>query len=309
MKWFSWMLVVVLCCIPLLAFVGLTGLYVRDVDEYERLEHTAVAVTARVSRVEKHSDSEGSDSYRIFITYEHKGRTYADVRYKTLASNRMPVGTTVKVWIDPEEPGHLRPERPGIIWAVLLWVFFGAVMTGLIWLLCFAWSRSVTQKRRPELYATGVISSDLVREELLQERATARRQRLWLSVGLVLACAAGAAAYMAVAGTTTAFSAAMPMAIIVLLVNLLFFRVGDVQVKLQETVFEGIVTGTDFDGDKTMHLSFTGLRNQHMGMTLVTQQDRTWHDGVRRGDTLYAAIVNGKPQRFYHCSEFRVDRI
>ena len=99
------------------------------------------------------------------------------------------------------------------------------------------------------------------------------------------------------------------MPISVLLANLLLFRGGDLQVTLQETVFEGIVTGTDSDGDKTMHLSFTGLRNQHMGMTLVTLQDRTWYDGVRRGDTLYAAIVNGKPQRFYHGSEFRVDKI
>lgn len=308
-KWLGRTLVVVLCCVPLLAFVGLTGLYVRDADEYDRLKHTAVEVAAHVSRVEKHSDSEGSDSYRVFVTYEYQGQTYADVRYKTLGSNRMPKGTAVNIWIDPEAPGHLRPDRPGIIGAVAIWICFGAVMIGLIWLICYTWSKSVAQKRWPEIYAAGVISSDLAREELLQERAIARRQRLWLSAGLVMACAAGAAVYMGVVGTTTAFSAAMPMPISVLLANILLFRVGDVQVTLQETEFEGVVTEKDSDGDAVRRLAFTGLRNQYMNVTLVTLKGCTWDDGVRRGDTLYAAVVNGKPLRFYHASEFRVDKI
>lgn len=303
-NWLGRMIVVALCCVPLLAFVGLTGLYVRDVDEYERLEHTAVAVTAHVSRVQKHSDSEGSDDYRVFITYEYQGLTYADVRYTTLASNRMPVGTAVKVWIDPDAPGHLRPDRPGIIWIVLIWMFFGAVMTGLIWAFCFAWSKSVAQKQWPEVYASGVLTDELVRQDILRARTIARRQRLWLSAGLALACAAGAAVYMAVVGTTTAFSAAMPMPISVLLANLLLFRVGDVQVTLKETVFEGVVIERDSDGDTVRKLAFTDLRNQHKGMMLVTLQGRTWDEGVRRGDTLYAAIVNGKPDRFYSKQEF-----
>lgn len=286
--------------------VAWTCANINDYDEYHRLEHTAVQVTATITRVEEH-ESDDSTDYWQYISYTHEGRTYSDIFYKSSSKSNV-LGKKVTVYIDPEQPDHLRPDNPGLFVPIIACLFMVPGTFFPVWLLGSELAKAAAVGRWPEHYGYGILSEDRVREDILFERARTQQIRRSIAWGLLLAALIGSLIYMYMRGTATAFYGFLPPTVLNLLATLRFAKVKEPQISLVETQYEGVVKEKDDEGALVSRRRFSGLSTQLMTIALVSLQGISWDD-VQQGTAFYAARVDGRVSRFFPASEFRKEKI
>lgn len=292
-----------------LAFVAIglvwTCKNIADYDEYRRLEGIAVSVNATVTRVE---DSYDEDSpYRLFISYEHAGVAYTDVFYADSTRSDM-LGQTLTIQVDPAHPTARRPKDPGALLPTIACLFIAPAGYAFLLFLSTARALEVAEKRWASLYDGGVISADKAREDVLFERERKRRLALWLLAAVTAVTLAGCGLYAILRGTMTAFYGFLPPLALIALGLLLFTRVGEVQVTLQETQITKIVKAEDSDGSEEKRTLASGFGQTNVSScTLVSLQGRDWAKAGKPGAGFYVAVVGRSPERFYSKDEFRLE--
>ena len=280
---------------------------VRDHDEYRRLEDTAVQVTARIVRVKEHEVDDDTD-YKLYITYTYQNRNYSNIYYKTVNKART-VGEHVTIHVDPADPTCLRPDDPGLF--VLLPGFFAGVAAfGLVCYLGGELAKDAAQANWPMHYGTGLLSSELVQQDIQQELARAWILRLVVTGVLLAAAVIGAALYRSAYGTATGFWAFLFPAVLALVAVLLWTRPGEPQVQLETVTFEKFQTDRDSDGDPVRMICFTELGALKVSACeLISLTGQDWKAATQETTTFYAALVNGKYTYFFSSREFRTERI
>ena len=305
--------VVITLFLTLFLVLGVGWLYgnILTSDEYDRLEHTAVMVNATVTRVKEVRDDEGMDDYKQYISYTYQGILYRDVYYKTTGKSDV-MGDRVTVYIDPENPGKLRPEAPGLLNHICACLIVGCTGYGLIYCLSSALTTSATRARWFTHYAGRVLSGDLVREDLLFEQSRMNALRYGMAIGFLAAALLGAGWYLAARGTTTAFAWFTPPALLILLVVHLRKAESIGQVELQELELTGFDQTSDDEGTVTKWLHFAGQAPLHLGnCTLVSLNGSQWVNLASPGanHTFYAFSDGKRFQRFFPANEFRIEKI
>ncbi len=161
-----------------------------NVHEYLRLEETAAAVTAKVTKKTEGSDGNGDPTYTMYITYSYNGVTYHDVYYQTFISDNL-FGKTLTVEIDPENPRNLRPDKDLmlVLGPILTTMWLGFLL--LLVLCCSrAWGLDVARKSWNKIYNSPILSLEAIRHDLnenaVQEQKFAVRI-FWFLSALLLA--------------------------------------------------------------------------------------------------------------------------
>lgn len=280
---------------------------IHNYDEYRRLEGVAAPVNATVTQVKASGDED--EPYDIYISYVYEGVSYDNIKYERTTRADM-LGKTIALEIDPEEPTTWRPEDPGMFLPIIACIFIVPAGYALVASISGTSAEGAARKRWGEVYSGGVVSVDLVREDvLLQEnrRCTLGRR---IALGLLAATAVGCACYCMLHGTATAFMGFLPPVALIMLWVFLTTRERELQIELKETEITRINVKVDSDGavDRTPHGEGIG-RLSDARCPLVSLQGRSWKESVVKGAEFHVAVVNGEARRLYRTDEFRCEKV
>lgn len=126
--------------------VGLTvmGIFIFLMYNESRYDEKYDAVTATITEITSHRDSDGDTSHSVLVAYEYGGTSYD---YITLGSYKssMRRGQELTVYIDPSDPAH--PRYPMGFWFFFTFMIFGAVFAA-VGILLLVLGLKVSQRKR-----------------------------------------------------------------------------------------------------------------------------------------------------------------
>lgn len=92
-----------------------------------RFMQSAVEVSAVITKIESHRDSDGDTSHQVYVNYSYGGQRYEDVRLNEYSSG-MYKGKEIKVMLDPDNPRKLMTNL-GLYIGPTVFIGMGAIFT------------------------------------------------------------------------------------------------------------------------------------------------------------------------------------
>lgn len=279
-------------------------------DEYLRLEHTAVQLTAYVTRVKVNQNNDYRDDYTHYVSYQYMDEEYRDVRLDT-RSQRRPLNTPVTIYVDPDDPAHLRPDDPGANGVLMGLLFSGPTLVALIWLGGRWLTGRAVRREQPALYISGRLTKDTILKDINLERthAVANVKRLFGVAAAIVALVC--AVHQLIRGTGAMIAALAPALVLPALFTWLYVRavgktVDDVQ--LLTSVYSQ-QTERDSDGDLVTREFLSGASippGTNLERIYVTNLQEAWTEVKERRAQFLIAITPGDQnvQRIFNPEEF-----
>ena len=159
----------------------------KDVRDYIRTKDTKVELTAKITGATEGTKTDDDTYWSLTVSYTYEGKTYSGVYYGQ-TDFRPELGKSVKVAIDPENPGELLPTGFEF-WSVLLLgpVFLtGATIGGFIIILLLI--RALELEWNAAAVACILMACRLVAESYFSYRDTGSWTFAAFSMVAVVAC-------------------------------------------------------------------------------------------------------------------------
>ncbi len=275
----------------LLCYSGISYM-AEDIYDYYRLEDTAVAVNATISRYEEDTDSEGQKEYDLYMTYTYEEKEYSKLHSTIGSENKAKelIGTTSVLEIDPTDPSVVRPDE-----------IFSSALLMLLCVLLVSFFQFYTMMffaflfvRRPDYDSNRVLTHDFIADSM---RTEANKKTIFRFFVFALTSAAYLykpfSDYRAEANLYTqtvliCFSGLVGITFIVNCIYSLNQKSLLRNIELAKSSLSEIVSESDSDGNERTVYRYSGFIPQKKRYHFVSERRE---DDLQAGDKVYIAYI------------------